>query len=152
MATVTLVLFVGLIVPRVVIHPARAGGVALILTIAGLAYLALAKRWPWLLNLLGGLLYGIGLLAPLTPSEGMPGVFDLLGFVGCPLALLVVSLFKSQTRVGRAISAAEIAGIVELHRPAPLAASAAEVGTRRKTTHVSSHQDAAQLQAAGHGR
>ncbi len=33
-------------------------------------------------------IYAFGLIAPLTPSEGMPSVFDLMVFVGIPLAIL----------------------------------------------------------------
>ncbi len=33
-------------------------------------------------------IYGFGLIAPLTPSEGIPGVTDLMVFVGIPLAIL----------------------------------------------------------------
>ena len=41
-----------------------------------------------LTNALALCLYGLGLLAPLTPSEGMPSVPVLLLFVGLPVALL----------------------------------------------------------------
>jgi hypothetical protein len=37
---------------------------------------------------LSWVIYGFGLIAPLTPSEGIPNVFELMVFVGIPLAIL----------------------------------------------------------------
>ena len=64
------------------------------------------------LNVAGVLLYGLGLVSPLTPSEGMPNVLELFVFMACPVAFLSVSLFLSRTRVARAITVVEITGIV----------------------------------------
>lgn len=40
-------------------------------------------------NLLALFIYGVALLSPLTPSEGMPSVGILLSFVGFPLFLFL---------------------------------------------------------------
>lgn len=42
-------------------------------------------------NLLAIAIYGVGLISPLTPSEGAPTFGALLVFVGLPLALLLNS-------------------------------------------------------------
>ena len=39
-------------------------------------------------------IYGVGLIAPLTPSEGIPSVFDLMVFVGIPLGILALCWLK----------------------------------------------------------
>jgi hypothetical protein len=39
-------------------------------------------------NLIGGLIYLFGLVAPLTPSHGRPSVWVVLTFVGGPVALI----------------------------------------------------------------
>lgn len=39
---------------------------------------------------LAWLLYGIGLISPLTPSEGAPGILDVVIFALAPVALLTV--------------------------------------------------------------
>jgi hypothetical protein len=66
------------------------------------------------LNVAGVLLYGLGLVSPLTPSEGMPNVPELFVFAACPIAFLFVSLFLSRTRAARAVTVVEITGIVGL--------------------------------------
>ena len=40
-------------------------------------------------NVLALFIYGVGLLSPLTPSEGLPTIGSLITFVGLPLAFLV---------------------------------------------------------------
>jgi hypothetical protein len=42
------------------------------------------------------LLYGVGLIAPLTPSEGMPRLWEILVFGVVPVALLVACLRASR--------------------------------------------------------
>ena len=42
----------------------------------------------FLASVLSWAIYGFGLIAPLTPSEGIPTLFDLTVFVGIPLAIL----------------------------------------------------------------
>lgn len=41
------------------------------------------------LNAVAWFLYGVGLISPLTPSEGMPGVVDVVIFVVGPVAVLI---------------------------------------------------------------
>jgi hypothetical protein len=41
----------------------------------------------FLASVLSWAIYGFGLIAPLTPSEGIPTLFDLIVFVGIPLAI-----------------------------------------------------------------
>lgn len=40
-------------------------------------------------NLIALLIYAVGLVAPLTPSEGFPSLVVILMFVGVPVAILV---------------------------------------------------------------
>ena len=42
----------------------------------------------FLASVLSWAIYGFGLIAPLTPSEGIPTLLDLMVFVGIPLAIL----------------------------------------------------------------
>jgi hypothetical protein len=63
------------------------------------------------LNLVGVLLYAVGLIGPLTPSEGMPNLVDVIVFAVCPVGLLVISLFISRWLAARLIASLEIAGI-----------------------------------------
>lgn len=39
-------------------------------------------------NLLALLIYAVGLIAPLTPSEGTPSLLEIVIFVGIPTAIL----------------------------------------------------------------
>lgn len=45
------------------------------------------------------LMYGIGLVAPLTPSEGIPRLWELLLFLACPCVLLLVCAWASGSRL-----------------------------------------------------
>lgn len=49
-------------------------------------------------------LFGVGLLAPLTPSEGMPANNELLTYWIFPLALLAFGWIKTPDRVLKYIS------------------------------------------------
>ncbi|SDU31793.1 hypothetical protein SAMN05216210_3076 [Halopseudomonas salegens] len=40
-------------------------------------------------NILAFLIFGLGLIAPLTPSEGMPSIGSLITFVGLPLVFIL---------------------------------------------------------------
>lgn len=42
-------------------------------------------------NILAIIIFGVGLLAPLTPSTGMPSIGSILIFVGLPLLLLLLT-------------------------------------------------------------
>jgi hypothetical protein len=46
--------------------------------------------------LLSLLLFGFGLLAPLTPSEGLPALWEVLTFVGVPLVLCATALYVAK--------------------------------------------------------
>jgi hypothetical protein len=64
-------------------------------------------------NLLALVLYGMGILAPLTPSEGMPSFWELLLFVGIPMVLLLYSWHICSSKVAKisvAFQATVIAG------------------------------------------
>jgi hypothetical protein len=56
------------------------------------ASLILAALAAWLI-------YGVGLIAPLTPSEGLPSPLEFVVFVGVPISLLVIvtRLARSKT-------------------------------------------------------
>lgn len=55
-------------------------------------------------------IFGVGLIEPLTPSEGLPGAAEILVFVGGPLALL--ALLARMARTGRTRIAAVVQGSV----------------------------------------
>ena len=48
-------------------------------------------------DLFAMLLYAVGLIVPLTPSEGMPRPWEILVFVAGPVALLAACLRASRT-------------------------------------------------------
>ncbi len=48
------------------------------------------------LHILGWLVFGVGLLSPLTPSEGMPTQTDLLLFAVCPVIAFAACFILSQ--------------------------------------------------------
>jgi hypothetical protein len=54
-----------------------------------------------LASIAGWLLFGVGVVAPLTPSEGRPGVLALLIFVGAPTLLFAWLGIKGTSRFVR---------------------------------------------------
>jgi hypothetical protein len=62
--------------------------------------LALASVTAWLV-------FAVGLIAPLTPSEGMPHPTEILIFVGLPVSLLVFVGNKARTPLFRVASWAQ---------------------------------------------
>ena len=60
------------------------------------------------LNALAVLLFGAGLVAPLTPSEGAPGAAELLVFAGAPAVMLQVGAAFEPRRTMRAVWAAQL--------------------------------------------
>lgn len=52
-------------------------------------------------NMLAFAIYGIGLVSPLTPSEGLPGIGSLLTFVGLPLLLLMYAACVYSSRAAK---------------------------------------------------
>ncbi|MCC4264203.1 hypothetical protein LL240_07015 [Oceanimonas baumannii] len=49
----------------------------------------MSKKRTVTVNILAFLIFGLGLLSPLTPSTGMPGIGSLIIYVGLPLILLL---------------------------------------------------------------
>ena len=65
-------------------------------------------------NALALLLLAIGLLSPLTPSEGTPSFLELAIFAGCPFFILETLIFKARDRVTKFLLIAEIAIIASI--------------------------------------
>ena len=65
-----------------------------------------------LLQLLAGVVFGLGLLSPLTPSEGTPRPADLLIFVGGPVLLITTAFIFSRRWQARLLATAEIGAIL----------------------------------------
>jgi hypothetical protein len=57
------------------------------------------------------LLYAVGLISPLTPSEGIPRLWELLVLAAGPLALLAACAHASRTVIGRIVVAVQILGV-----------------------------------------
>ena len=57
----------------------------------------------WLVAILAAALYAFGLIGPLTPSEGKPGLGELVGYVGVPLGLIAGAMFLTRTWLGRVL-------------------------------------------------
>ena len=65
-------------------------------------------------NAFGATLFCLGLLSPLTPSEGVPGPVDFLIFVGVPLAIILYTVASVQTPWLRAVLVLEGAAILAI--------------------------------------
>ncbi len=65
----------------------------------------------WVMGILASVLFAVGLLSPLTPSEGSPGVGELVAFVGIPLGLLACVVLMSHNKLVRALLLLE-AGVI----------------------------------------
>lgn len=61
------------------------------------------------LNALAVVLFGVGVVAPLTPSQGVPRAVDLLVFAGMPAALLLAGLVLERHRAMRALWGVQLA-------------------------------------------
>lgn len=61
------------------------------------------------LNVVAVVLFGVGVVAPLTPSQGVPRAVDLLVFAGVPAALLLAGLVLERHRAVRALWGVQLA-------------------------------------------
>jgi hypothetical protein len=52
--------------------------------------------------------YMLGLVAPLTPSEGVPDLWELLVFLALPCVVLAVCAYAAQSRVAKALLVAQL--------------------------------------------
>jgi len=50
-------------------------------------------------NFIALLIYAVGLIAPLTPSEGLPSLIEIFVFVGGPVAILGWCIYTCASRV-----------------------------------------------------
>lgn len=57
-------------------------------------------------------LYVLGLIAPLTPSEGVPELLDVLLFAALPVVLLAIGTVVARSAVLRLLLVIEAGGIV----------------------------------------
>lgn len=58
------------------------------------------------------IIYGVGLVAPLTPSEGIPSLLELLVFVVVPCAVLVACVIAVNSRPVKALLALQVSSFV----------------------------------------
>jgi hypothetical protein len=58
------------------------------------------------------LIFSVGLIAPLTPSEGMPHPIEILAFVGLPIALLSLVVAYARTRAAKIAALLQVAAIL----------------------------------------
>jgi hypothetical protein len=68
--------------------------------------------WAVILNMIAVILYGVGLLSPLTPSEGIPNMGEIFVFAIIPVVFLGVSGFLARSWGARAIVIIELSGVV----------------------------------------
>jgi hypothetical protein len=62
------------------------------------------KNLLWLLmGFVAIMIYGIGLLSPLTPSEGVPSLAMISVFVGIPVGLIAVGVLLAQSKIIKGI-------------------------------------------------
>ena len=55
-------------------------------------------------NILALGLFGVGLISPRTPSEGLPTLFDVLVFVFGPVAILFVCWLACRQRLAKVVT------------------------------------------------
>lgn len=60
-----------------------------------------------LIDFLAWGIFTVGLIAPLTPSDGPPGFGALATFVGLPTFLLLASSSRAKSRLGKILLAAQ---------------------------------------------
>ena len=76
----------------------------------------LTPHWRSLLLVLANLgallVYAVGLIAPLTPSEGVPSLPVILFFVGLPVVLLGWCIRACGSRLGVAFFGVQLAAIL----------------------------------------
>ena len=60
-------------------------------------------------SLVAWAVYSLGLVAPLTPSEGLPGVWQLALFAGLPLLVLGIVAAFGRGRTARALAWTQLA-------------------------------------------
>ena len=81
-----------------------------------LATSALTPRWCSLLltlaNLAALLVYAVGLIAPLTPSEGVPSLPVILFFIGIPVVLLAWCIRACGSRLSAVFFGLQLAAIL----------------------------------------
>lgn len=81
-----------------------------------LATSALTPYWRSLLlelaNLVALIVYAVGLIAPLTPSEGVPSLPVILPFVGLPVVLLGWCIRACGSRLGAVFFGVQLAAIL----------------------------------------
>jgi hypothetical protein len=77
---------------------------------------ALTLYWRSLLlvlaNLVALLVYAVGLIAPLTPSEGVPSLPVILSFVGIPVVLLAWCIRACGSRLSAVFFGVQLAAIL----------------------------------------
>ena len=83
------------------------------------AYLCLVRPGMRTANIVASdifalLLYAVGLISALTPSEGTPRLWDILVFAASPLALLAVCAHVSRTLIGRVLIAIQFVAMASL--------------------------------------
>lgn len=57
-------------------------------------------------------LFAVGLLSPLTPSEGYPRLIDIVVFVGVPVLLLGLVAYRMRRPLARGFVLLQLVGIV----------------------------------------
>jgi hypothetical protein len=60
-------------------------------------------------NVTALLLLAVGLISPLTPSEGTPSLIELIVFAVLPFFILVVIILKTENRLAKIFIGSEIA-------------------------------------------
>jgi len=69
-----------------------------------------SRSGPW--GVLAGVIYFVGLLAPLTPSHGHPTLLTLVLFAGMPLGVVILAAAAGRSRLLRALLVAEALAIL----------------------------------------
>jgi hypothetical protein len=68
--------------------------------------------FPTILDILAVLVYGVGLISPLTPSEGVPSFGDVLIFVILPIVLLGSSLALTRGWLARILVTIQMVAVI----------------------------------------
>jgi hypothetical protein len=74
--------------------------------------IATPQRVTGIYGLLGGMIYVVGLISPLTPSRGLPTPLALILFAGVPFGIVMAAATTSSSIFVRVILIAEALGIL----------------------------------------
>ena len=76
----------------------------------------MSHRAGIVLSVVAWCLFGVGLISPLTPSEGHPALVVVAVFIGVPVALFTMIGLRSRDGVTRTLAALQFGAVLYIGR------------------------------------